>query len=93
MWKYWIHTKVPIVNCWGLKLSTRLHLVPRLRMSGAILILPLLYVFVLLTGKKFTFYLLTILNDSQIFTIFYMEMRTKILAMIFHFLTAVLISL
>ena len=63
-----MHTKVPILSSWGAKLTTHFHLVPRLRMSGAILLLPL-HAFMALTGKKFAFYLLTILNDSKIFTI------------------------
>ena len=43
-------------NCRSLKLTTHLHLVPRLRMSGAIPLLPL-YAFVAWTGKALPFYL------------------------------------
>jgi len=58
---------VPILSGWIVKLTTHLHQVPKLRMSGAIPVLPL-YAIVALKGKKFTFYLLPILNDSKIFT-------------------------
>jgi hypothetical protein len=59
-----IHTKVPILSSCGVQLSTHIHLVPRLKMSGAIPLLPL-YAFMALTGKEFTIYLLLILNDSK----------------------------
>lgn len=39
---------------WGVKLTTQLHLLSRLRVSGGITLLPL-YAFIASTGKKFTF--------------------------------------
>jgi len=65
---YWLPTKVPILSGWRVNLSKRLHLVPWLRMSGTISLLPL-HAFMVLTRKRFTFYLLSILRDSKIFTI------------------------
>jgi len=50
---YWLPTKVPILSGWGVNLSKRLHLVPWLRMSGTILLLPL-HAFMVLTRKSFT---------------------------------------
>jgi len=55
-----IHTKLPILCGWGVKLTTHLHLVPKLRMSGGIPVLPL-HAFIALTGKKFTIYLFIII--------------------------------
>jgi hypothetical protein len=63
-----MHTKVPILSGCGVKLTTHLHLVPNLRMSGAIPLL-LLHAFITMTAKMFTIYLLAILNDSKIFTV------------------------
>jgi len=74
---YWLITKVPILSGWGVKLSDHLHLVPRLRISGAIPLLPL-YAFMVLTGKKFTFYILPVLNDSKIFTILVWKCEHKL---------------
>jgi len=49
-WNYWIQTNVPILSGWIVKLTTKLQLVPRLRMSGAIPLVPLC-AFVALRGK------------------------------------------
>jgi hypothetical protein len=43
------------VISWGLKLTTYLHLVPRLRMSGAIRLLPL-YAFMAWAGTTVLFF-------------------------------------
>jgi len=37
-------------NCWGMKLTTCLHLVPRVRMSGLLLVHPLPHAFILCRG-------------------------------------------
>lgn len=44
------------LSSWGMKLTTHLHLVPRLRISGATLLLPL-YAFLAWTGKTLFIYL------------------------------------
>jgi len=44
------------ISGWGVKVTTRLHLVPRLRLGGALRPLPL-YAFMPCTGTAFTFYL------------------------------------
>jgi hypothetical protein len=63
-----MRTNVPILSGCGVKVTTHLHLVPNLRMSGAIPLL-LMHAFIAMTAKKFTIYLLPILNDSKIFTV------------------------
>ena len=75
--KYWLQTKVLILSGWSVKLSNHLHLASWLWISGAITLLPL-HALMMLTGKKFTFYLLPILHDSKIVTILIWKWKHKL---------------
>ena len=74
---YW--GSLPGLKCWGVKLTTHLHLVPRLRISGVELLH--LYVFMVWKGKKLPYFVeedkTSFLNDVALYVVSSQLMHVK----------------